>query len=333
MSQAEASTRIGIGAGGEREVPVSGPPVDSALVGRLHAEVTDRLEARLQADEAAGLPRLSPPDQRQFGRQLISEALEAEARAAVAAGRPALDLAAEDAVAQAVADALFGLGRLQRLLDDPQIENINAQGCDRVFVRFADGTRARVDPIADSDQELLDLLRLAAARMGLGERRFDLGSPRLSLQLPDGSRLFAVMAITGRPSLAVRRHRYLKLSLDDLVQFGTLDLALRELLAAAVRGYQNLIVCGGTASGKTTLLRALAAEIGPEERLITIEEAQVRCTRSKSALFSAERRRSRFATRGRIMPMSAAPSFIRVRLAHRECPAIPELYVCDKLLR
>jgi pilus assembly protein CpaF len=285
MSQAEASTRIGIGAGGEREVPVSGPPVDSALVGRLRAEVTDRLEARLQADEAAGLPRLSPPDQRQFGRQLISEALEAEARAAVAAGRPALDLAAEDAVAQAVADALFGLGRLQRLLDDPQIENINAQGCDRVFVRFADGTRARVDPIADSDQELLDLLRLAAARMGLGERRFDLGSPRLSLQLPDGSRLFAVMAITGRPSLAVRRHRYLKLSLDDLVQLGTLDVALRELLAAAVRGYQNLIVCGGTASGKTTLLRALAAEIGPEERLITIEEAQVRCTPSKFGLF------------------------------------------------
>jgi len=275
MSDAGADTWTGRGVGVGRDIgtPVGGPAVDSALVARLRAEVTDRLDARLQADEAAGLPRMSPADQRQFGRQLVAEALEAEARAAVAAGRPALDLAAEDAVAQAVADALFGLGRLQRLLADPEIENINAQGADQVFVRYADGTRARVDPIADSDQELIDLLRLAAARMGLGERRFDLGSPRLSLQLPDGSRLFAVMAVTGRPSLSVRRHRYLKLSLDDLVELGTLDLALREFLGAAVRGYQNLIVCGGTASGKTTLLRALAAEIPPSERLITIEDS------------------------------------------------------------
>src|SRR6266545_4536792 len=242
MSQAEAGTWIGAGAGRDRALPAGSLPIDGALVARLRAGVTDRLEARLHADEAAGLPRLDPADQRQYGRQLISEALEGEARAAVAAGQPALDLAAEDAVAQAVADALFGLGRLQRLLDDPEIENINAQGGDRVFVRYADGTRARVDPIADSDQELIDLLRLAAARMGLGERRFDLGSPRLSLQLPDGGRLFAVMAVTGRPSVAVR-------------------------------GYQNLIVCGGTASGKTTLLRALAAEIPPQERLITIEDS------------------------------------------------------------
>ena len=137
---ADTWTARGAGAAGDPDQAAGGLPVDSALVARLRAEVTDRLDARLQADEAAGLPRLSPADQRQFGRQLISEALEAEARAAVAAGRPALDLAAEDAVAQAVADALFGLGRLQRLLDDPQIENINAQGCDQVFVRYADGT-------------------------------------------------------------------------------------------------------------------------------------------------------------------------------------------------
>jgi len=248
-------------------------PVDGVLVARLRAEVADRLEGRLQSDAAAGRPRMSPDDQRQFASQLISEALQAEARGAVAAGRPALDLAGEDAVAQAVADSLFGLGRLQRLLDDPEIENINAQGCDQVFVRYADGTRTRVDPIADSDAELIDLLRLAATRMGLGERRFDLGSPQLSLQLPDGNRLFAAMAVTARPSLSIRRHRYRKLSLDDLVERGTLDLALREFLGAAVRGYHNMIVCGNPGSGKTTLLRALAAEIPPSERLITIEDS------------------------------------------------------------
>jgi pilus assembly protein CpaF len=247
--------------------------VSSALVARLRGEVTDRLEARLQADEAAGRPRMSGADQRQLANHLISEALQAEARAAVARGRPALDLAGEDAVAQAVTDALFGLGRLQRLLDDPEIENINAQGCDQVFVRYADGTRARVGPIADSDAELIELLRLAATRMGLGERRFDLASPELSLQLPDGNRLFAAMAVTARPSLSIRRHRYRRLSLDELVDRGTLDVCLREFLGAAVRGYLNLIVCGGTGSGKTTMLRALAAEIPPSERLITIEDS------------------------------------------------------------
>src|SRR6266511_4624306 len=202
------------------------PAYDAGQVTRLRAEVADRLETRLRADEAAGRPRMRPADQRQLGRQLINQALEAEARAALAAGRPVLDGDAEDALAQAVHDALFGLGRLQRLLDDPEIENINANGCDQVFVRYADGTRAKVDPIADSDAELVELIRLAAARMGLAERRFDLGAPRLSLQLPDGSRLFAVMAVAARPALSVRRHRYLKITPDHLLGLGTLDVAL-----------------------------------------------------------------------------------------------------------
>jgi pilus assembly protein CpaF len=253
--------------------PTYGAAVDTGLVRRLRAEVADQLEARLRADEATGRPRMRPADQRQFGRQLINQALEAEARAALAAGRPVLDADAEEALAQAVHDALFGLGRLQRLLDDPKIENINANGCDRVFVRYADGTRAQADPIADSDAELVELIRLAAARMGLAERRFDLSAPRLNLQLPDGSRLFAVMAVAARPALSVRRHRYLRLTLDDLVATGTLDVALRGFLAAAVRARKNLIVCGDTGAGKTTLLRALATEIPPEERLVTIEDA------------------------------------------------------------
>jgi Flp pilus assembly CpaF family ATPase len=259
--------------GRQRPRPADGGAVDAGLVARLRAEVADRLEARLGTDEAAGQPRMRPADQRQFGRQLINQALEAEARTALAAGRPTLDPDAEDALAQAVHDALFGLGRLQRLLDDPDIENINANGCDQVFVRYADGSRARVDPIADSDAELVELIRLAAARMGLAERRFDLSAPRLNLQLPDGSRLFAVMAVTARPALSVRRHRYLRLTLADLVATGTLDAALHGVLAAAVRARKNLIVCGDTGAGKTTLLRALATEISSEERLVTVEDA------------------------------------------------------------
>jgi hypothetical protein len=247
----------------------------------LRGEVADQLTARMQADQAAGRPALDPTGQRVLAGQLIVDLLDREAKAALTAGRPVLTPSEEEQVTQAIQDLLFGLGRLQRLLDDPEIENINANGCDRAWVRYADGRRVQVDPIADSDGELVELIRLAAARLGLGERRFDLASSLLDLRLPDGSRLFAAMAVVTRPCLAVRLHRYPTLTLDDLASNGTIDRALQAFLAAAVRARLNLIVSGGTSAGKTTLLRALAAEIPFDERLVTIEEAQVRCTGSK----------------------------------------------------
>jgi pilus assembly protein CpaF len=172
-----------------------------------------------------------------------------------------------------VFDAMFRLNRLQRLLDDPGIENINANGCDQVWVRYADGRREQVEPIASSDDELEEMLRTAAARTGIGERRFDRGSPRLSLQLPDGSRLFALMAVAARPCVSIRRHRYLRITPDDLVEMGTLDLALRHFVRAAMLAKKSCIICGGTGAGKTTLLRAVAADIPPSERIVTIEDS------------------------------------------------------------
>jgi Flp pilus assembly CpaF family ATPase len=243
------------------------------LISRLRGEVADQLTARMQADQAAGRPTLDPTGQRVLAGQLIVDLLDREAKAALAAGRPVLTSSEEEQVTQAIQDLLFGLGRLQRLLDDPEIENINANGCDRVWVRYADGRRVQVDPIADSDGELVELIRLAAARLGLGERRFDLASPLLDLRLPDGSRLFAAMAVVTRPCLAIRLHRYPTLTLDDLAGNGTIDRALQAFLAAAVRARLNLIVSGGTSAGKTTLLRALAAEIPFDERLVTIEDS------------------------------------------------------------
>ena len=245
------------------------------LVEAVRAGVAERMAERLQADDRAGRRPMADADRAAFGRQLIAEAFEAHARRCVAAGSAVLDADEEDLLAQAVHDALFGLGRLQRLLDEDAIENVDAMGADNVWVRYADGSREQVEPIAASDAELEELVRTAAARLGVSERRFDLGSPRLSLQLPDGSRLFAVMGgtVAARPCLSVRRHRHLKVTPEDLVGLGTMDVALREFCAAAVRGRLNLIICGGTGVGKTTMLRALAADIAPRERLITIEDS------------------------------------------------------------
>ena len=247
--------------------------VDANLVAELRGEVLAGLSERERALAAAGRPPLGAADEQALGRQLIAEALERRATDALREGDPVLSATEEDELSRAVFDALFRLARLQRLLDDPAIENINANGCDQVWVRYADGRREKVAPIAASDGELEEMLRTAAARTGIGERRFDRGSPRLSLQLPDGSRLFALMAVAARPCLSIRRHRYLKVTCDDLVGMGSLDLALRELLRAMMAARKSCIICGGTGAGKTTLLRAMAADISPAERLITIEDS------------------------------------------------------------
>jgi pilus assembly protein CpaF len=253
--------------------PDDGGPATAALSGQLRAAVLGQLSARRDADQRAGRPPLPTADEQAWGRQLIADALEVHARDCLDAGRPVLPADTEDALAQDVFDGLFRLHGLQRLLDDPTVENINANGADVVWVRRSDGTRERVAPIAGSDAELIELIRTAGARLGLGERRFDLGAPRLSLQLPDGSRLFAVMSVAARPALSIRRHRYLKVTPEDLVGVGTLDVGLRELLRALMLARKSVIICGGTGAGKTTLLRAMAADIPPSERLITIEDS------------------------------------------------------------
>ena len=246
---------------------------DAGVVAGLRAEVLAALSQRERELSAGGRSPLGPADEQALGRQLIADALERRATKALRDQDVLLAPDEEDALARTVFDALFRLDRLQRLLDDPGIENINANGADQVFVRYADGRREQVAPIAVSDAELEEMLRSAAARVGIGERRFDRGSPRLSLQLPDGSRLFALMAVAARPCVSIRRHRYLRVTPDDLVRLGTLDLALRAFLRAAMLARKSVIICGGTGAGKTTLLRAMAADIPPSERLVTIEDS------------------------------------------------------------
>lgn len=241
---------------------------------RLRTRLRTELPARLavHADGAAGLPN---GERRELGQRLAIEIARAHTEAELMANQPLLDQAAERQVVAEVLDETFGMAGLQPLLDDPQIENINVNGCDRVFVRYADGTRAQFPPIAASDAEVEQLVRTLAARSGAEERRFDRGSPAVNLQLPDGSRLFAVSAVTagGRPAIAIRRHRYRTVTLPDLRRLDTIDEQLTDFLTALVKARRNLLITGGTGIGKTTLLRALASAIDPSERLVTIEDA------------------------------------------------------------
>ncbi|MFZ4585343.1 MAG: CpaF family protein [Acidimicrobiia bacterium] len=245
----------------------------SETVRRIRAEVAEQLSKPLGIDGDGAPSALNADSERQLARKLIADALSAEAARQISLGQPPLDAANEHEVAQAVFDSLYGLGRLQRILEDATVTDIHINGCDRVFVKRTDGSRAVLGPVAESDAELVELIRTAAARFGRSERRFDAAAPELNLQLPDGSRLFAVQAVSERPSLAIRLHRHQKVFLDDLVGLGMIDHVLGSFLRAAVRSRQNIIIAGGTGVGKTTLLRACANEIAPEERLVTVEDA------------------------------------------------------------
>jgi Flp pilus assembly CpaF family ATPase len=247
--------------------------MDHSLVKRLRQEVGDRLASQRRDDAGVGLPPMTSEDERQFARAVIAQVLEEHARQEIAQGRAPLQAEDEEAVAAGVHAALFGVGRLQPLLDHPDIENIDINGCDNVFVSYADGRELAVEPVADNDEELVDLIQVLGAYSGLSSRSFDTANPQLDLRLPDGSRLSAVMDVCRRPSVSIRRARLGKVFLSDLVGNGTILPDLGSMLAAAVAARKNLMIAGSTNAGKTTLLRALANEIPPTERLVTVERA------------------------------------------------------------
>jgi pilus assembly protein CpaF len=241
---------------------------------RLLDDVGLRLTRWSHEREAAG-SRPTPDEEMRQGDALLADALEEVNRQRLAAGADPLDPDESERLTGDVRARLFGFGVLDHLLVDPTIENLHANGCDRVFITRAGGERSAGPALAASDGALVELIRRVAALGGRTERRFDDAKPLLNLRLPDGSRLSAVMHVAGRPSLSIRRHRHTDVSLDDLVALGTLDEVLADVLVSAVRRPHplNIVVAGGTDAGKTTFLRALLAEIAPWERLVVIEDA------------------------------------------------------------
>ena len=241
-----------------RPVRPRGEP-DGELVQRLRGTVADRMAQQAGRDGA-----MTAAARSRLGRALIREVLEEEAAAALTSGRAPLDQAAEQQVADRVYADLWGLGGFQPYLDDPEVESVNANGCDQVFVQYSGGHRSARS--AGRGQ------RPGADRPDPRDRRprRDRGAPlrpllpaRVSVPLPGGGRLFAVQAVTGRPCVAIRRDRLSRAGLRELVRNGTVDEPLAAFLAALVKARKNLLISGGTAVGKTTMLRALASAIPP----------------------------------------------------------------------
>lgn len=173
-------------------------------------------------------------------------------------------------LAQEVYDDLLQLGPLQRYLSDPDVEEVMVNGFETAFVISNGGRKEFIDTGFSSEAELHAFVARTVAATG---RRLDQASPAVDARLPDGSRLHAIVPpLAPFTCVTIRRHRLLAHSLSDLEGLGTLTPLLRSFLKASVRAGLNILISGGTASGKTTTLNALASAIPSKERVVTIEE-------------------------------------------------------------
>jgi Flp pilus assembly CpaF family ATPase len=204
-------------------------------------------------------------------RNVIAGRVHAWARDQAAAGEPLTPAVVQQQLVQAVYDECFGLGPLQPYLADERVENNDINGCDQVLVSLRGGAVIEGPPAAASDDELVEMVRRWAVRKGQTPREFAASHPLLNVALHEGVRRAAVMSVTRRVHVSIRCHRLIDVTLDDLRQLGTVDHSLASFLRAAVRARKTIIVTGAVNAGKTTMLRALAAEIDPAERIATLE--------------------------------------------------------------
>jgi pilus assembly protein CpaF len=257
--------------GGTRHLEPADPlpaVVPAGLVARVRGAAATELARRL------GPVRLFTPseDDRALVWAVISERLAEAHREHVLAGNAPLDEHERQRVARAVFDALLGLGPLERHLAGDDVEELLVNGHQQAFVVRAGGAKDRVTTGFGSEAELR---AFAARTVAVAGRRLDEANPKADARLPDGSRLHVICPpLAPFTCLTIRRHRLLAHSLQDLLALGTLTADVAGLLAAAVRAGLNLLVSGGTGSGKTTTLNAVASQIPPGQRVVTIEETK-----------------------------------------------------------
>jgi type IV secretory pathway ATPase VirB11/archaellum biosynthesis ATPase len=242
--------------------------IDYELVAALQAEVS-----RLMMDALRGETGLSNEDRRRITVEYTERAVRKHIDDRLRAGEtgPVTWPGYERALRGAVSAYLIGLGRLQPLIDDPNVENIMVLGT-RVRVVYANGV---IDEdsftSAASDDELIALLQRLAERGGQTERSLSTAKPILHLRLPDGARLTVIYVVTARPVVVIRRHRVKDVSLTDLIAMGAITPVLKAFLEATVAAHMNVMIAGRANSGKTTLLRAIADEIPREEWFCVME--------------------------------------------------------------
>jgi pilus assembly protein CpaF len=229
--------------------------------------ITDEAE---EYARSSGRP-LTSEDRLLLGRSIVRRTVADHVRSLHRGGAELWSPAQEEAYVTAVENSIFGYGRLQPLLEMPDVENIEIHGWDSVVVQFGDGRRRQMPPVADSDAELVEAIRFLGQNSE-PSRPFDDTHPTMTLALGERFRLHAMaFGLSYRPSIVIRQHTLTDISLADLAEGGLMPYQVAQFLDAAILARKSMVISGDQGAGKTTLLRALINAIPFNERFGTLE--------------------------------------------------------------
>ena len=242
-------------------IEVSPEEIESLMSEEVRAKATEALYERLGT--RLNDPRLSEAQLQNLAREELALIIDEQ--------EAILDEDKRQLLIRDLADDALGLGPLQRLLDDPSVSEIMVNGPDHIYVERK-GRLVRTSAAFRSEERLRRVIERIVSRVG---RRIDESSPLVDARLADGSRVNAIIPplAVGGSSLTIRKFAAEPYRAHDLVEMGTLTADMTEILNACVRARLNVIISGGTGTGKTTLLNVLSSFIPAAERIVTIEDA------------------------------------------------------------
>ncbi len=247
--------------GGQPEVPDRRPDPYADLKSRIHHACIAKLGPQLYS--AGQAQDGSVDDLAEKVLRVVTEQL--------ALDRTPLTREERRQITREITDDILGYGPLEPLLRDDSVTEVMVNNYDRVFIERK-GKIEAADATFVDNAHLLRIIDKIVSQVG---RRVDEASPMVDARLPDGSRVNAIippLSLRG-PTLTIRKFSRDPYTMDDLIAFGTLSPKAAQFLSACVRGKLNMLISGGTGTGKTTTLNALSAFVPNDERIVTIEDA------------------------------------------------------------
>lgn len=247
----------------ETRPSTNGAPPPTNVRNQEYSQVRDRVQQRLLSEINPAAGALSNQEVRVAVERIFNETLGEKNLPLTRAERASM---LEDVCAD-----ILGLGPLERLLNDESITEILVNGPRQVYVERR-GVLELLPIQFSSDEDVMRIVERIVAPLG---RRIDESSPMVDARLPDGSRVNVIippLALNG-PCLSIRKFAKTALSVPDLIRFGTLTPELATFLQACVKAQLNIVVAGGTGTGKTTVLNVLSSYIPEKERIVTIEDS------------------------------------------------------------
>jgi pilus assembly protein CpaF len=252
----------------ERPVALAGPVVPAAPADPGAGDPYADLKGRIHH---AVIAKLGPELFKQQTADDLAERVFHAVTEQLALDRTPLTREERRRITSDIADDVLGYGPLEPLLRDDNVTEVMVNAFDRVFVE-RDGRIERSEATFVDDAHVMRIIDKIVSQIG---RRVDEASPMVDARLPDGSRVNAIippLSLKG-PTLTIRKFSRDPYTMDDLINFGSLTPQAAKFLSACVKGKLNVLISGGTGTGKTTMLNAMSAFVPGEERIVTIEDA------------------------------------------------------------